>query len=119
MLSVPYLGLSSPRAGILYQHISALILSLPTMLNGCALCGSQICYKRMFLLLLSLAVFQLVPVPYQGYLRISFYCLQTSGLVCTVYFFFDIYLLLLLLLYYYYYHYYHHHHHHHYHYYNK
>ena len=75
MQSATHLGLCPSKVGILYQHISALLsLSTLRLPNGCALYHSPRSYSKMFLLLLSLVVFQLAPVLYQGFWRTSFYC---------------------------------------------
>ena len=64
--------------------------SLSTLLNGCPLYRSPICYAKKFLFLLSFVVFQLVSILYQGFWRTPFYCLQTSGFDCVIYFFLHI-----------------------------
>ena len=89
MQSATHLGLCPPGVGILYQHIST-PPSLTTLLNGCPLYRSPICYVKKFLLLLSFVVFQLVSILYQGFWRTPFYCLQTSGFACSIYFFLHI-----------------------------
>ena len=95
--SATHLGLYPPMVGILYQYISA-PPSLSTLLNGCPLYRSPICYAKKFLFLLSFVVFQLVSILYQGFWTTPFYCLQTSGFACSIYFFFHISLILLFRL---------------------